>query len=126
MSKYKLKCFNNRYHKFNSKEDIFRNEFNHPICAECLIEFLEESWEDEFAEYIFTEIKNKFNRNYNKWFKWFHKNHTQCESKEEHGDYSSFYESNDCITIIDGKKYCRYCIDEFKENEPIKIKTEVN
>ena len=116
MSKIKIKCFNNSYHKFNSKEDIFRDESNYPVCADCFIEYLQDYWDDEFAEYIFNEIKNKFNRNYNKWQKWFFENHTICDGESEmHNDYDDYYEHNDNITVIDGKNYCSLCIDELKE-----------
>ena len=113
ITKIKIKCFNNSYHKFYSKNDIFRDESNYPVCADCLIEFLEEFWDDEFAEHIFYEIKNKFNRNYNKWQKWFFENHILCDG--EHIHYDDYYEHKDSITIIDGKNYCSRCIDESKE-----------
>lgn len=114
MSKIKIKCFNNSYHKFNSKDDIFRDSNGYPVCADCLIESLETFWDDEFAEHIFTEIENKFNRNYNKWHKWFFENHIVCNG--EHDDYDNYYEHKDNITIIDGKNYCTHCIDKLKEH----------
>lgn len=117
MTKTNLKCFTCT-RKFDSKEDIYRNEYNHPTCQCCLIDFLENEWEDDYAEYILDKIKNKFNRNYNKWHKWFFENHIKCD--EKHDDYDIYYEHKDWITVVDGKNYCRYCIDNLNEKEGIK------
>ena len=119
MTKYKLRCFT-RGCEFKSKEDVFRDENGQPICEDCLHESLSEYWEYDFSEYIINDLK-KYNRSYPKWLKWFHENHTICDGGE-HDEYSFFYEENDSITVIDEKKYCRYCIDEFKENEPMRLK----
>ena len=119
MTKYKLRCFT-RGCEFKSKEEVFRDIRGCPICEDCLHEFLNEYWEDEFSEYIISEIK-KHGNNYSKWLKQFHENHTLCDGGE-HDEYSFFYEANDCLTVIDEKNYCRYCIDEFKENEPMVLK----
>ena len=109
--KTKLRCFTCTQ-PFKSKEEIFRGEKNYPICQDCLIESLEDFWVDDFAEHIFDEIKNKFGKKYTKWYKWFHKNHTKCDG--EHNNYDLYYEENDCITEINGKNYCRDCIDNMK------------
>ena len=117
--KYKLRCFT-RSCNFKSKEDVFRDINGHPICEDCLHEILNEYWDDDFSHHIISELK-KHNKSYPRWLKWFHKNHTLCDGGE-HDDYSFFYEANDYIVVIDEKNYCRYCIDEFKENEPTMIK----
>ena len=92
---------------------MFRNREEFPICKTCFSEELEEEWEDDFAEYILEQIENRFNRNYNKWSKWFHENHVLCDG--EHEDYAFYYEAKEAITVIDDKNYCRNCIDEINE-----------
>ena len=111
MKRYTLRCFT-RGCSFESKEDVFRDCNNNPICQNCLIEYLEQTWAYDFAEHVFEEIKNRFNRNYLKWKKWFYENHLLCDGGEDHGDYDSFYEEKDHITVINGKNYCRMCMDE--------------
>jgi len=113
MTKYKLRCFV-RGEKFDSKEEVFRNQFDYPICEDCLYEELDHDWDDEYIETIISYLKSKFNRNYNKFQKWFFENHTECDG--EHTDYDPFYELNDRIVVIDGKNYCSYCIDEMEWN----------
>ena len=107
----KLKCFTCGT-RFEKKEDVFRDSKNYPICETCLIEFMEVDWAYEFVEFTIDNIKNKFNRSHNKWEKWFFENHTECNG--EHDDYDPYYEENDSITEIKGKKYCRVCIEEVK------------
>lgn len=111
--KYKLRCFT-RGCKFKSKEDVFRDINGYPICKDCLHECLDEYWDEEFSENIINELK-KYNNSYPKWLKWFYENHTLCDGGE-HDEYSFFYEANDYITVINGKNYCRYCIDKFNNN----------
>jgi len=117
MKLYRLRCFNCKK-KFKYGNDVFRNAKNIPLCETCLIEQLEENWHEEFVEQMIHDIKKKFNRKYNKWFKWFHKNNTLCDG--EHEDYSDFYELNKEITTIKGKNYCINCIDYMKEENIIK------
>ena len=113
MKLYRLRCFRCGK-KFKHGTDVFRNSNNYPICKNCLYENLNETWDYEYTDYIVNMIKKRFNRKYNKWNKWFHKNHVLCEG--EHEDYSFYYEEKDYITIVDGKKYCRECIDKMNDN----------
>ena len=118
MTKIKIKCFGNSYHEFNSKEDIFRDENNYPVCADCLKESLMDYWDDDFADYIFNEIKNNFDRKYNRWSKWFFEYHVICDGYgiDAHEDnYDNYYVHKDLITVIDGKNYCGQCIDKLNE-----------
>ena len=112
LKKYRLKCFR-CITSFKLKEEVFRNHEGYPICKDCLWESLYDKWEDNYLEYIIEEIEKRFNRNYNKWHKWFYKNHILCDG--EHDDYSNYcyyYEHKDNITVIDGKNYCTRCVDE--------------
>ena len=117
MKKYNLRCFK-RGCSFVSKEEVFRDYNDNPICQNCLIEYLEETWAYDFAEYIFGEIKNRFNRNYLKWKKWFYENHVLCDG-DDHDEYSFYYEEKDKIKRIDEKNYCRECMDVFSEGNLI-------
>ena len=113
MKLYRLRCFRCGK-KFKYGNDVFRDSDNYPVCETCLCEILSETWDDDYTEYILSEIKKKFNRKYNKWSKWFHKNNDLCEG--EHEDYDFYYEEKKHLTIIDGKKYCRLCIDKMNDN----------
>jgi len=108
MRKYKLKCFICKG-LFKSNKEVFKDSNKFPICEICFIEFLEETWDPIFAEYILKQIKKNFNRNYLKWEKWFYKNHILCDG--EHNDYDFFYEEKNSITVVNGKNYCRQCIE---------------
>lgn len=112
MKLYRLRCFRCGK-KFKWGTDVFRDSNNCPICEICLREFLSETWDYEYADYIFNEIKKNHNHKYNKWNKWFHKNNELCEG--DHEDYAFYYEEKEHITIIDGKKCCRACIDKMND-----------
>ena len=108
MSK-ETKCFtcNRQYNQKN----IWIDEDNNPICESCLWEALDHQfWDDEYIPHMLHTIKEKFNRNYKKWKKWFFKNHSPC--KGEHPSYSEYYAHNDEI-CDDG--FCSRCCDRFVE-----------
>jgi hypothetical protein len=118
MKIYRLKCFRCEK-KFKYGKDVFRNAENYPMCEDCFVEMLEEYWDYDFVMDMIHDIKEKFNRKYNKWLTWFHKNNTLCDG--DHEEYSVFYEVNKEITIINGKKYCRDCIEYMKSEGIIKV-----
>lgn len=108
----KLKCFTCTL-KFKRKSEIFRDFNNYPICKDCLREELFEDWDDDFYEYVLSEIEKNFNRSYAKWSKWFYKNHETCDG--EH-DIDWYILKKDLIEI-DGNKYCPACVDLMNKEE---------
>lgn len=116
MKKYKLSCFNCGS-QFKSKEEVFRDQNNYPICEDCLCEWLADNFWEEYddAEYTIRELKTKFNRSFRKWEKWFYNNHVVCD--EKHDYYANFYVHKDEITVIDGKNYCSICIDNMEDKK---------
>ena len=110
MKKYKLKCFICRK-SFNKKEDVFRNLDKYPVCENCLIEEIEETWDNENTDYIFNEIKKSFNRNYFKWNKEvFIESMIECNGNHEF--YDHYFDHKDNMVEINGKNYCLSCVDK--------------
>ncbi len=110
MKKYKLKCFICRK-SFNKKKDVFRNLDKYPVCENCLIEEIEETWDNENTDYIFNEIKKSFNRNYFKWNKEvFIESMIECNGNHEF--YDHYFDHKDNMVEINGKNYCLSCVDK--------------
>ncbi|MBD3197509.1 MAG: hypothetical protein GF317_20820 [Candidatus Lokiarchaeota archaeon] len=113
--KYGLRCFY-RSHKFKSKDQVYRDENEYPICRECLEEYLYDCgfWQDAAVEWILQELdKPEFNRNYKKFKKYYEQNYVCCEG--EHG-YDELWRHKDDMNEINGKYYCELCI-ELREEE---------
>lgn len=107
MTKYKICNFCK-----NTVKKLFRFDKNKEICEDCLWEILDEYWEYGIDK-IISEIKEKFNRNYRKWRKWFFRNHSICE-----GPYHQIelWVLNDDLTELDDGKYCESCIEWMLED----------
>jgi hypothetical protein len=81
------------------------------ICRDCLWQKLDEYWEDRYIDTLLDQIKDKFNKNYKKWEKWYYKTYEVC--KGEHPEFSKYYAHKDEI-CKDG--YCSRCCDRFMED----------
>lgn len=96
-------------------EEVF-TYFRERICERCIYDIIDEKWQGDFKEVILNDLKQKCDRNYQTWQKWFHEHYAKCNG--DHPNCGVYYVLEEFLLNCG---VCQTCCEHAQEDYGLKV-----